>query len=98
MDIDVIVDHAAIATLLRSPAGPVGVYMAAGGSAVAAAAKPLARVDTGLMRASVGWQVGADGTGVYVDVFDSARSPRGFPYPVIYAGEFLEPAVSAWPR
>ncbi len=93
----VVIDAAALAVVTKSPAGPVGLHLARGGQAVSSAAKALARVDTGRMRASVDWVVGADGGGSYVDIGASATSEQGFPYPIMYADEFLIPALDAWP-
>lgn len=92
----VVVDQGALATLLVSPAGPVGAYMARGGAVVAATARGLARVDTGAMQHLTDYRVGNDGS-CYVDVGSGAASPKGFPYPIMYWREFLLPAMDAWP-
>lgn len=96
----VVVDQAALQTLTRSPAGPVGVYMARGGAVVANTSRSLALVDTGRMKGAIGWQLGSDGGGLFVDVMSPARSDRGFPYPIVVERKYqshLEAALPSWP-
>jgi hypothetical protein len=96
----VVLDEAALQVITRSPAGPVGVYMARGAQVVASAAKGLALVDTGKMKSMIDWQIGSDGDGIYADVSSPARSDRGYPYPLVIEFRYrshLRDALNAWP-
>jgi HK97 gp10 family phage protein len=60
----VVLDHAAIDRLFRSPTGPAGVALAKSAIKVEAAAKRLAPVDTGRLRSSISHQLTVDGQGL----------------------------------
>lgn len=87
---DVTLDEAAIERLLTSPAGPVGEYLATLGRRVTAVAKNLAPISPkgshgrppGYLKINIGWEIGRDGSGLYVDIASPARTGDGrdFPY------------------
>lgn len=81
---DVRVDEAAIRDL-AGPAGPVARYLAGGAQTVTQEAKRLAPVSprgshgrrSGYLRSQIGWVIGADDRGLYVDVASPARTGDG---------------------
>jgi len=74
--------------LLESESGPVGRLMVKVGEIVTQGAKRRAPVSpdgsnnrpSGYMRSQIGWIVGKDSDGLYVDVISPALTPEGFPY------------------
>lgn len=74
--------------LLRSESGPVARYLARAGEVGAQGAKRRAPVSpdgshgrpSGYMRSHIGWQIGSDSEGLYVDIVSPAESPEGYPY------------------
>lgn len=74
--------------ILRSESGPVGRYMGRVGEVVTQGAKRRASVSadgsngrpSGWMRSQIGWIVGTDAEGLYVDVQSPATTPEGYPY------------------
>jgi len=74
--------------ILNSENGPVGRYLVRVGETVAQGAKRRAPVSpdgshgrpSGYMRSAIGWEVGEDSEGLYVDIISPATSPEGFPY------------------
>lgn len=57
-------DQSALHELLASPAGPVGKDLARRAVQVSRAAQHLCPVDTGRLRASITWEMGADSLGL----------------------------------
>lgn len=99
---DVTLDDDAIEKLLTSPAGPVGEYLATLGRRVTAVARNLAPVSPrgshgrppGYLKTQIGWQLGHDAQGLYVDVMSPARTGDGrdFPYGLAQSLEELRGA------
>lgn len=87
---DIKLNQAALDALLTGPNGPTARLMQRCGELVAQEQKRLAPVSpdgshgrgSGYMRSKVGWEIGADNAGLFVDIGTSARSPEGFPYPL----------------
>jgi hypothetical protein len=81
---DVRLDEAAIRDL-ASPAGEVARYLARGAQIVTQSAKRRAPVSpsgshgrrSGYLRSDIGWVIGHDGDGLYVDVASPARTGDG---------------------
>lgn len=65
---DVYFDQGALAQVLAGPNGPVARDLARRGAQVETAAKRLAPVDTGRLRASIVSALGEDGRGLFVDI------------------------------
>lgn len=94
------IDASALQVLTRSPAGPIGVYLARGGAVVASAAKGRAPVRTGRLKGAIDWQIGTDGSGMFVDIMSPALSDKGFPYPLVQERRYtphLVPSLADWP-
>ncbi|MCA1570787.1 MAG: HK97 gp10 family phage protein [Chloroflexi bacterium] len=78
----------ALRELTVSPTGPVGRFMQQTGERVTQEAKRLAPVSprgsngrrSGYLRSQIGWTMGSDGRGVYVDIASPALSTGGAPY------------------
>lgn len=85
---------------LYGPNGPVANDMKRRGRNGARAAQSRAPVRSGLLQSSIGIRVGGDHRGLYMDLIATARSPRGFPYPVVQEVRrpFMYPAVNAMRR
>jgi len=74
--------------LLNSEAGPVGLYLVRVGETGAQGAKRRAPVSpdgshgrpSGYMRSQIGWTIGTDDQGLYVDIQSPAKTPNGYPY------------------
>lgn len=74
--------------ILNSENGPVGRYLAKVGEVGTQGAKRRAPVSpdgshgrpSGYMRSQIGWIVGEDAEGLYVDIQSPAVTPEGFPY------------------
>ncbi len=74
--------------LLNSESGPVGRFMARVGEVGTQGAKRRAPVSpdgshnrpSGYMRSQIGWKIGTDAEGLYVDIISPAESPNGYPY------------------
>lgn len=86
---DVQVDESAIRDL-ATPAGPIARYLAEGAQVVTQGAKRRAPVSphgsggrpSGWLRSQIGWVIGTDGTGLYVDIASPATTndARQAPY------------------
>ena len=85
---DIRFNEAELQQLLRGPDGPVGRRMARYGEIVTQGAKRRAPVSprgsggrpSGYLRSKIGWQLGRDEIGLYVDIASPARTPQGEPY------------------
>lgn len=74
--------------LFNSENGPAGRYMARVGEVGTQGAKRRAPVSpdgsngrpSGYMRSQIGWVIGTDAEGLYVDIISPATTPTGFPY------------------
>jgi len=74
--------------ILNSEGGPVGRFMARVGEVGTQGAKRRAPVSpdgsngrpSGYMRSKIGWIVGIDAEGLYVDIQSPAETPEGYPY------------------
>ncbi|WP_436759329.1 hypothetical protein [Streptosporangium sp. V21-05] len=74
--------------LLHGKDGPVGRLMARYGEIVTQGAKRRAPVSprgsggrpSGYLRSKIGWELGRDEIGLYVDIASPARTPQGEPY------------------
>lgn len=74
--------------LLNSESGPAGRVMTRCGEIGAQGAKRRAPVSpdgshgrpSGYLRSMIGWKVGEDSDGVYVDIISPAETPDGYPY------------------
>lgn len=83
-------DDAEFNKLLNSPAGPIGRLLGKAGELGTQGAKRRCPVSpdgsydrpSGYARSSIGWQVGEDSDGLYVDVVAAAETPDGKPYPL----------------
>lgn len=81
-------DQAALDQLLRSPDGDVARDLQRRAENVAQGAKRRAPVSpagshgrpSGYGRSQIGWEMGADGEGLYADISTPATSPEGFGY------------------
>lgn len=81
-------NEAALAELLTSPTGPVARLLSTGGEKVTQEAKRLAPVSpkgshgrpSGYLRSQIGWHLGVDAAGLYVDIASPALSVDGAPY------------------
>lgn len=84
--ITVHVDEASVAAFGRS--APIARDLQAKGERITQRAKELAPVSpkgsngraSGYGRSQVGWELGEDANGIYVDIASPALSPEGFPY------------------
>ncbi|SFK92630.1 hypothetical protein SAMN05216275_14165 [Streptosporangium canum] len=96
--IDIHFNEAELDRLLRGPDGPVARKMARYGEIVTQGAKRRAPVSprgsggrpSGYLRSKIGWQLGRDTIGLYVDIASPARTPQGEPY-----GLFMEVGTRA---
>ncbi|MEV0584104.1 hypothetical protein [Nonomuraea sp. NPDC050310] len=74
--------------LLHGQDGPVARHLARCGEVVTQGAKRRAPVSprgsggrgSGYLRSKIGWQLGRDEIGLYVDIASAARTPQGEPY------------------
>jgi hypothetical protein len=74
--------------ILNSESGPLGILCARIGEVGTQGAKRRAPVSpdgshgrpSGYLRSQIGWKVGSDPEGVYVDVISPAETPEGYPY------------------
>ncbi|WP_037935373.1 hypothetical protein [Streptosporangium roseum] len=81
-------NEAELQQLLHGPDGPVGRRMARYGEIVTQGAKRRAPVSprgsggrpSGYLRSKIGWQLGRDEIGLYVDIASPARTPQGESY------------------
>ncbi|MER7131254.1 HK97 gp10 family phage protein [Streptosporangium saharense] len=81
-------DEAELQQLLHGPDGPVARHLARCGEIVTQGAKRRAPVSSrgsggrpsGYLRSKIGWQLGRDAIGLYVEVASPARTPQGEPY------------------
>lgn len=97
MSVIVRLDQSALHELLASPAGPVGRDLARRAVKVDRAAKRGCPVDTGRLRSSIGWELGADAGGLLAVVGTDVEYA---PYVELgtsrmAAQPFLRPALSA---
>ena len=84
----IIWDDSEFNELLESEHGRVAIYLRRVGEVVTQGAKRRAPVSpdgsngrpSGYMRSQIGWIIGTDGEGLYVDVISPATTPAGFPY------------------
>lgn len=84
----IIWDDSEFNELLTSERGPVARFMGRVGEVGAQGAKRRAPVSrdgshgrpSGYMRSQIGWLIGTDAEGMYVDIVSPAESPTGFPY------------------
>ena len=84
----IIWDDSEFNEILESEHGAVGRYMARVGEVVTQGAKRRAPVSpdgsngrpSGYMRSKIGWLIGTDSDGLYVDVISPAETPAGYPY------------------
>ena len=91
-------DDAELDRLLNSEEGPVGRDLSRRGAVGAQAAKTLCPVSprgshgrpSGYARSKIGWELGRDREGLYVDVKNPATTPDGKPY-----GLFIEVGTQA---
>lgn len=81
-------DDVVLNRLLRSKDGPAGRLMARAGEVGTQGAKRRAPVSpdgsngrrSGYMRSQIGWEIGEDIEGLYVDIVSLATTPSGYPY------------------
>jgi hypothetical protein len=81
-------DEQELRRLLQSDNGPVARYMMRAGEVVSQGAKRRAPVSpdgsngrpSGYGRSQIGWEIGTDSEGLYVDVTSPATTPDGYPY------------------
>lgn len=81
-------DEQELRRFLQSETGPVGRYMMRAGEVVSQGAKRRAPVSpdgsngrpSGYGRSQIGWEMGTDAEGLYVDVKSPATTPDGYPY------------------
>lgn len=74
--------------VLHSESGPVGRHLVRVGEVGTQGAKRRAPVSpdgsnnrpSGYMRSQIGWKVGTDELGLYVDIISPAETPDGYPY------------------
>lgn len=86
--------------LFLSPSGPLANDLKRRGRNAVQAARPRAPVLTGLLQSTIAARIDADHRGLYMDLVDTATSPRGFPYPVVQEARrpFMRPAINAMRR
>lgn len=87
----------AVQTLLRGVNGPVARDLARRAVRVESRAKVLAPVDTGRLRSSITWRLGADGGGLFAEVGTNVEYAPFQEFGTKYqrAHPFLIPALSA---
>lgn len=81
-------DDNAVRAFMTSPDGPVARLLSTAGEKVTQEAKRLAPVSphgshgrqSGYLRSQIGWHLGADALGPYVDISSPALSVEGAPY------------------
>jgi hypothetical protein len=89
-DPDVRIDEDALARFLADPSGPVGQMLAKLGQRGAQIVKRRAPVGqrnsklghpSGYLRSRIGWEMGGDSDGLYVDISSPARTSKFNPFP-----------------
>jgi hypothetical protein len=96
--IEVEINEAELARIVGSPDGPVARRLARLGELITQEAKRRAPVSpdgshgrkSGYLRSQIGWDLGRDRRGWYVDIRSPARTPEGAPY-----GLFVEVGTRA---
>lgn len=81
-------DDAALDVMLNSRHGATARYLSRAGEVGAQGAKRRAPVSpdgshgrpSGYMRSAIGWVIGSDSEGLYVDIVSPAETPEGYPY------------------
>lgn len=84
----IIWDDSELNRLLNSEHGPVAQYLVRVGEVGTQGAKRRAPVSpdgsnnrpSGYMRSKIGWVIGTDSQGLYVDIQSPAQTPEGYPY------------------
>lgn len=86
-DVDIYWNEIELDAVLRGPTGPVARRMVRYGEIVTQGAKRRAPVSphgsagrpSGYLRSKIGWRMGRDSLGLYVDISSPARTPQGEP-------------------